>query len=276
MHGLDQIYTDSSLGNGAGAAGFVWLKAIGLRQVRGTVCVLAAALLVPLTGILWQSAYSAGARWWMGFPALLMFLAGWTILGPVAGAPWTAVLSISLSLGLFLTAVGLVACEGAWRRELGDVKEDFQRPGVFAVGVLTTAFLIAHVVVGIGGKKTFYFGVVPHLVCAVVAAALVVSLVAMVLHRHPEIRTLTRPALALVSVLPMEIMLGIWCYLLNMRQPAEAWGQLHQMTVVIAGELHLLGGGVLGALSLLMTLRARTQLTARVIASPLKRGAVEA
>lgn len=274
LHGLDRMFSDQALSGEVSAAGLLWLKVIGLPQVRGILLGLAAVLLAFVTGGLWPGASSSWLRWWMGVPFVLMTGASWTIW-VTSKSHWLPVLSIVLSLLLFLIAVGLATCTAESGRCFGVVKEDFQRPGIFAMGVLATLVLVVHVVFGIGGEGS-PFGGIPHLVCMVASASMVVSLVAMVLRRHPEIRALTRPAIALVYLLPAEMLLGNWCYLLGVRQSGEAWLPLHQNAVVFAGELHLLGGGVLGALSLLVTLRARTQLTARVIASPLKRGAVEA
>lgn len=269
LHGLDQIYAIPA----AGGTALVWLKAIGLWPVRGTLLVLAAVLLASVAGGLAQNASSVWTRWWTGVPVVLMLGISWTLWGPWAGARWMPVLSIALSLLLFWLAVGLTTCTGGGRC-FGAAKEDFQRPGIFAVGVMSTCFLFAHVLFGTGNEESL-FGFFPHLVGLLASAPSVIWLVAMVLHRHPEVRSLTRPAVALVCLLPVEILLGIWNYLLSVRQPAEMWLPF-QTNIVFAGELHLLGGGVLGALSLLVTLRARMQLTARVIASPLKRGAVEA
>ena len=273
LHGLDQLYADQNLG-GTSAAGLVWLKTVGLQQVRGILLAVAAVLLAVLAGGLQQDAAGSWTRWWIGFPALLMAGISWTLWGAFANSHWMPSLSIALSLLLFLVAVGLSICTGESRRCFGVVKEDFQRPGVFAVGVLSTVFLFAHVVIEVGPRYTL-FGSIPHQVSLVVGAPLVICLVAMVLRRHAEVHSLTRPAVLLACLLPVNMALGNWCYMLGMRQPADAWLQIHRNTVV-AGELHLLGGAVLGALSLVVTLRARTQLSARVIASPLKRGAVEA
>ena len=273
LHGLDQLYAGSYLGE-VSNTGLVWLKTVGLLQTRRGLLAVAAVLLAILAWSFWHGSVSTGVRWWMRLTVLLMIGISWTIWGPFASSHWVPPLSIALSFLLFLMAVGLAICTGEGRRCSGVVKEDFMRPGIFPVGVLSTLLLCTYVIFGVGSGDTL-FGSIPHLVSLAAGAPLVICLVAMVLHRHAEVHSLTRPAVALACLLPVNMLLGSWCFLLSVRQPADAWLQIHRNTVV-AGELHLLGGAVLGALSLVVTLRARTQLTARVIASPLKRGAVEA
>ncbi len=273
LHGLDRLYADASLGE-TSDTGLVWLKTVGLPLMCRGLLVVAAVLLAILALGFWHGPVSAGVRWWVRLTALLMIGVFWTIWGPFASSNWMPSLSIALSFLSFLMAVGLTICAGEGDRCSGMAKEDFLRPGIFPVGVLSTLFLCTYVVFGVGSADTS-FGSIPHLVSLVAGAPLVICLVAMVLHRHAEVHSLTRPAVALACLLPVNMLLGNWCFLLGLRQPADAWLQIHRNTVV-AGELHLLGGAVLGALSLVVTLRARTQLTARVIASPLKRGAVEA
>lgn len=275
LYGLDRMYLQQVIGNGAGTTGRDWLEALDRWQVRGGVLVVAAVLLALLTRGLRTDTPRSWRRAWTGISALLMVAVSLTIWGPDFNSPWIPMLAISLSLLLFLVAVGLAGCTGVHGQAFGGVKEDFQRPGVFAIGVLSTLSLFAQVVLSVGADDAL-FGATPYLVSTVACAVLVVSLVAMVLHRHAEIGPLTRPAIALIVGLPGVMLLGNWCYLLSERQPAEVWLPFHQSVIVVAGELHLLGGGVLGALSLLVTLRARRRLMARVIVSPLKRGAVEA
>lgn len=250
-----------------------WLVLAASPRIQHILLLLITGLTFALVVGWWRRRQTHWLHWWAAAAGLLI-AAEWRVTDqPRLDSGWIAVLSLSAVSLLFLLAVAMLVCTGgSWVRPL-PAKEDFQRPGIFALGAFLTAGLFAQAVLGAGFSHA-ELGITAHLLCTLVVTPLLVCLVGLVLQRHPEMPLLRWPAICLASLLPLQLGLGAWSYLIRIRQPQGVWLPPRQQ--LLAGEFHLLCGALLAAASLLLTLRARKHLTARVISSPPTGGALEA
>lgn len=222
---------------------------LGHRFVAGAV----SALTIILALWLWR----ADSRRWvrrLGGVAVLVIL-GQAILG---GITVVYGLPVAVSVGhaclgqlVFCVAVCLALFTGEkWRwEELKTV--DFSLPSLRRLAAGTTGLVFLQLMVGAAFRHNG-FGIVPHLIGAVLVTAGIAWIAARILSRFSGEPRLTRPALLLVGLLVAQLGLGIGSYILKLGarlapQPLPP--------VVLVTTAHVAVGALVLVVSLVVTLQ---------------------
>jgi len=188
---------------------------------------------------------------------------GWTALGLVVaqallgalrvlqGHPKvTATMHATLAQIFFVTVVSLALLTSAWwQRDLLSL-DDRGSPHLRSLAVVTTAAIFVQLILGAGFRHGA-FGILPHLVGAVVVAFLIVWTCRAVRKRFGQIRDLRGWGILLQAFLGTQILLGIAAYwavvkAMNAVQPSP--------TYVLVTVAHVLVGALTLASSVLLTL----------------------
>jgi heme A synthase len=96
------------------------------------------------------------------------------------------------------------------------------------------------------------FGIIPHIVGAVVVTVLIVSTVVIIMKRHASERYLARPAKLAVSLLVVQIGLGIAAYLARLASAGDPQPLEPMVSLTVA---HLVVGGLTLATMVVLALR---------------------
>jgi cytochrome c oxidase assembly protein subunit 15 len=217
------------------------------RLMAGTVAVLTAILAIWLA--------RRGSRF-------LQNLA-WTALGLVIGQAilggmrvlfhdpaLTATIHAILAQIFFVTVVSLaLLTSGWWNSDLAELY-DPGSPPVRTLSLITTTAIFVQLILGAGFRHGA-FGILPHMIGAVVVLFLVVWTGRTVRTRFGSVRDLRRCGILLQAFLGTQILLGVAAYWavvqeIKLAQPT--------MTYVILTVAHVLVGALTLAASVLLTL----------------------
>jgi len=232
---------------------YPWSKMVGgifwehsHRLIGSAVGLLTVALAVVL-GV------TEPRRWlrWLGVAAVaVVSLQG--VLGGLRVVLVTETLAVlhgALAPAFFALTVGL----GLWTsREWTAAPDAAPAAGTLLLrrlALLTTAGIYLQIVLGAAlahlGQRLD-----AHLAGAVLLAVLVPLLAARILRRHADRPGLVRPALALVGLVAFQLLLGLGTYLVRL-----TGAELSPVAVVAIPVAHRLGGALLLAAGLVLTLR---------------------
>lgn len=220
----------------------------GHRMIAGTVGILTVLLALWL----WRSEHRSWVRR-LGAVAVLVVVAQ-AVLGGITVLFYLPVtISVShacLAQIFFCIMVGLaIFTRSEWRWD----EQKFQDTGAPTVRHLaagTTAAIFLQLMLGAAFRHNG-FGIIPHVIGAVIVTVGVLWLLVRILVTYARERSLVRPALLLAALLLVQVFLGLSSYIekigaINAPQPLPA--------VVAVTTTHVAVGALLLASSLVVTL----------------------
>lgn len=137
-------------------------------------------------------------------------LGGVRVLMGEEGKTWIAVPHALVAQSFFaaIVSIAVFTSRGWWeRKRSGEVEWSTARLAVWSVGAM-----LAQLVLGAGFRHRV-FGIIPHIVGAVVVTSIVVWMAMKVMSCHKEDRYLKRPATIAVVLLFIQLCLGLAAYL---------------------------------------------------------------
>jgi heme a synthase len=188
---------------------------------------------------------------------------GWTALGLVIAQgvlggvtvkyllpPPISAAHATLAQLFFIAIVSITLFTGTWWQSDLPLLEDTGSPRLRSLAALTTAAIFVQLILGAGFRHGA-FGIVPHLVGAVVVLFLVVFTGRTVRKRFGKVRDLRRWGILLQSALGIQILLGLAAYWAVVKAVQDAQPTTVYVVMTVA---HVLGGALTLAASLILTL----------------------
>jgi cytochrome c oxidase assembly protein subunit 15 len=188
---------------------------------------------------------------------------GWTALGLVIAQgvlggvtvkyllpPPISAAHATLAQLFFIAIVSITLFTGKWWQSDLPLLEDTGSPRLRSLAALTTAAIFVQLILGAGFRHGA-FGIVPHLVGAVVVLFLVVFTGRTVRKRFGKVRDLRRWGILLQSALGIQILLGLAAYWAVVKAVQDAQPTTVYVVMTVA---HVLGGALTLAASLILTL----------------------
>jgi heme a synthase len=188
---------------------------------------------------------------------------GWTALGLVIAQgilggltvkyllpPPISTAHATLAQLFFITTVSITLFTSRWWQSDLAPLEDSASPQLRSLAALTTAAIFLQLILGAGFRHGA-FGIVPHLIGAVVVLFLVIFTGRTVRKRFGKIRDLRRWGILLQSFLGIQILLGLAAYWAVVRAAQEAQPTSVYVVTTVA---HVLGGALTLAASVALTL----------------------
>lgn len=222
----------------------------GHRMIAGTVGLLTILLAVWI----WISEPRRWVRWLAGFAVLAVVLQA--VLGGVTVLlklpPIVSVGHATLGQTFLALAVSLALFTGADWRWTEAKFEDTSSPPLRQLTVGLTAAIFVQLVLGASFRHAA-FGIVPHVVGGVAVSLLLVWVVARVLLDFQLEPQLTRPARVLLSLLALQLLLGLAAY----NQLAISPGAARSLPLAVGiTTAHVAVGALILAASVVLTLEA--------------------
>jgi cytochrome c oxidase assembly protein subunit 15 len=218
------------------------------RVVAALVAILTVSLAVWLT----RAFVRAPARlWgWIAF-ALVLAQAGLGALRVTLGHPaLIATTHATLAQIFFIVVVGLTLLTSAWWRRDFAPLDDPGSPRLCSLSTWTTAAILIQLVLGAGFRHGA-FGILPHLVGAVVVLFLAVWTSRTVRERFGHLRDLCRWGILFQAFLGTQILLGFSAYW----AVAESHNAVQPVLLYVLIEVaHVVVGALTLAVSVLLTL----------------------
>lgn len=217
------------------------------RLMAGTVATLTAILAIWLA--------RRGSRFLqnLGWIALGLVIAQ-AILGGMRvlfhDPALTATIHAILAQIFFVTVVSLALLTGGWWNSDLAGLDDPASPPVRTLCLITTAAIFVQLILGAGFRHGA-FGILPHMVGAVVVLFLVVWTGRTVRKRFGSVRDLRRWGILLQAFLGTQILLGVAAYWAVVQEIKAAQPT---MTYVVLTVAHVLVGALTLAASVLLTL----------------------
>jgi len=217
------------------------------RLMAGTVAVLTAILAI------WLARRGSRFLQKLGWTALGLVIAQ-AILGGMRvlfhDPALTATIHAILAQIFFVTVVSLaLLTSGWWNSELAEL-DDPGSASVRTLSLITTTAIFVQLILGAGFRHGA-FGILPHMIGAVVVLFLVVWTGRTVRKRFGSVRDLRRWGILLQAFLGTQILLGVAAYWAVVQEIKAAQPTL---TYVILTVAHVLVGALTLAASVLLTL----------------------
>jgi cytochrome c oxidase assembly protein subunit 15 len=222
----------------------------GHRMIAGTVGLLTIFLAIWI----WISEPRRWVQWLAGFAVLAVVLQA--VLGGVTVLlklpPIVSVGHATLGQAFFSTVLSLALFTGAdwgW----GEAKlEDGFSPSLRQLALGLTAATFVQLVLGASFRHAA-FGIVPHIVGAVIVSLLVIWVAPRVLRQFPQEPRLAGPARILLLFLALQLLLGLAAYHVLVTAPGMARSLPLAVGVTTA---HVAVGALMLATSIVLTLEA--------------------
>jgi len=156
--------------------------------------------------------------------------------------PLIAIAHALVAQSFLALIVGLVVITSARWREDKSLTEDSAHPSARWLVILTICAVLAQAALGAGFRHGA-FGVIPHMAGAAVVFLLIVWTSLTIVHYHGRDAYLRRPALALLTLLSFQLILGLLAYAARLQshndpQPLEPMITL-TLAHVVVGALTL-------------------------------------
>ncbi len=196
-------------------------------------------------------------RWlrWLAMGAFLLVvvqavLGGITVLFDLPSAISTA--HAATAQIFFCTLVALVLFTGPWWQSDLPMLEEKARPTLRSVATATVVVIFLQLVLGAAYRHNA-FGVLPHVFGAGVVTAMVAWSATIVLCRHREIAPLRQAAKLLLTLLIVQVCLGVTAYWAVLYQNQLAQPALLPVVITVA---HVVNGALTLAAALWLSLVA--------------------
>jgi heme a synthase len=150
----------------------------------------------------------------------------------------------------FITIIGITLFTGKWWQSDLPLLEDTGTPRLRGLAALTTFMILLQLVMGAGFRHGA-FGILPHLIGAVLVFFLVILTGRSVRKRFGNVRDLRRWGILLQAFLGIQILLGLAAYWAVVKAAQEAQPTTIYVVLTVA---HVLGGALTLAASVVLTL----------------------
>ncbi len=227
----------------------------GHRMIATTVGMLTVIL------ALWM--WRAEKRSWMrklGFAALAAVivqgvLGGLTVL--LLLPPAVSISHACLAQLFFSTTVSIaIFTSRPWLSGAVPVR-DHGWPSLRSMAIAVPALVLIQIALGAGFRHRA-FGLIPHILGALVVASAITMIAAFVLHQFPEHAALSRSAKVLLIVTAIQIFLGIFAYLVRARAASDP------IPMVIVTVAHVATGALTLASSIALSIQILRNVTAPI------------
>jgi len=148
-----------------------------------------------------------------------------------------------------------------------DHVEDYGWPSLRSLAVLTPVLVLLQIGLGAGFRHRA-FGLLPHVIGAMIVPLVILLVGAFVLHQFPKHRALRPAAVGLLAITGVQIVLGIVAYVARMNA-AE-----YPLTMVLTTVAHVATGGLTLAASVVLAIQIRRNVHARTSEAAATRQAV--
>jgi cytochrome c oxidase assembly protein subunit 15 len=190
---------------------------------------------------------------WVAFAGVVAqaLLGGVRVLLGESSKPFIAVPHALVAQSFFATLVSIaVFTSRSWvgRREI--IRER-RGPRLRQLSAITVAAVLVQLVLGAAYRHQA-FGIIPHIVGAITVTALVTWTALTVLRRHGQDGFLSRPAIASLAFLVVQLVLGISAYLARMAAHGHPQPLEPMITLTVA---HVVVGALTLAALVVLTLR---------------------
>jgi heme a synthase len=177
----------------------------GHRMIAAFVGLLS----VVLAGWLWRVESRRSVRW-LGVAAVAAVVAqgilgGITVLFFLPPAVSSA--HAALAQLFFTTIVSIALFTSAWWEQERPTVGDFNRPGIHSFAIVTAAAVLVQLLLGAAFRHKG-FGIIPHLVGAVVVTTLIFALAGALRRRFSRVPLLRVSARALHALIGIQLLLG--------------------------------------------------------------------
>ncbi len=210
---------------------------------------------------IWRSDGRAEMRklGWIAFAAVVAqaLIGGVRVLTGEAGKPFIAVPHALVAQSFFGTIVAIaVFTSHGWREQTKSKTVDARtaRLTLYSVGAV-----LVQLVLGAGFRHRA-FGIIPHIIGAVIVAAILLWTVMTIVARHKEERSLRRPAMTAIALLIVQLGLGVGAYLARMASTGDPQPLEPMISLTVA---HLTIGALLLADLVVLMLRCHGSMSAR-------------
>lgn len=220
----------------------------GHRMIASAVGFLTVILAVWL----WRSE----SRTWMkrlGLIAVVAVIAQGVLGGLTVLYMLPKAISIShacLAQLFFSTTVGIAMFTSPGWRKGPDIVEDSGFPSLRSLAVAGSALTLTQVALG-AGFRHHAFGIIPHVVGAIIVAVVLLTLATFVLVQFPKHASLSRPAWMLIGITAIQIILGIVAYVVRLNH----WEMAPTGVLVASTVTHVAFGALTFAASIALTLQ---------------------
>jgi len=230
------------------------------RVIAAIVSLLTLALAIAVASSKWKSSTKAAHR--LGWTALLLIIAqallgGFRVLEgyPAISATAHAVLAQIY----FISIIVLTMIISPWWQRTAPRLTESASPSVVTAGVLTTLVIVVQLILGAGFRHGAW-GILPHLIGFLFVTGFVIWTAALAKKRFGADGDIRKGVVLLHATFGVQVLLGFAAYwavekALTAVQPT--------FTYVVLTVAHVLGGALLLAASVLLTLKA-----ARLIPGP--------
>jgi cytochrome c oxidase assembly protein subunit 15 len=188
---------------------------------------------------------------------------GWTALGLVIAQgilggltvkyllpPPISTAHATLAQLFFVTVVGITLFTSQWWRSDLQQLDDIGSPRLSSLATLTTVAIFSQLILGAGFRHGA-FGILPHVIGAVVVLILVILAGRTVRKRFGTVRDLRKWGILLQSFLGIQILLGLAAFWAVVKAAQEAQPTIVYVTITVA---HVLGGALTLMASVVLTL----------------------
>ena len=165
--------------------------------------------------------------------------------------PLIAPLHALIAQSFFGLVVALVLLTSADWWKLKPLKEDARFPSTRRLTVITVCAVLMQLVLGAGFRHGA-FGILPHVVGALVVSSLVIWTALIILHRYGGDAYLRRPTLTTLVLLSCQVALGILAYVARLKSRFDAQPLEPMISLTVA---HVVVGALTLASLLVLTLR---------------------
>lgn len=223
------------------------------RVIAGLVAILTLVLAIVVASAKWKCATKVAHR--LGWTSLLLVIAQ-ALLGAfrvLEGYPAiSATAHAVLAQIYFITIVTLTMLISPWWQRNEPRLTESESPRVVTAGAITTLVIVIQLVLGAGFRHGAW-GILPHLIGFVFVTGFVIWVARLAKKRFGADPDVRRGVVLLHATFGMQVLLGIAAYwavenALTDVQPT--------FTYVILTVAHVLGGALVLAASLLLTLKA--------------------
>jgi len=165
--------------------------------------------------------------------------------------PLIAIPHALVAQSFFALIVGLIVITSAKWQQKGLLGKDFGKPTLRMLSILTVCAVLAQAALGAGFRHGA-FGVLPHIVGAVLVSLLMIWATLTILRRHSPDSYIRRPAVAMLTLLSCQLLLGPLAYLARLRSYSDPQPLEPMITLTVA---HVVVGALTLASAVVLMLR---------------------
>lgn len=190
---------------------------------------------------------------WIAFGGVVAqaLLGGVRVLLGEQGKLYISVPHALVAQSFFGTLVAIaVFTSKSWTKPIS-IKSDSVSSPLRRMTAISIAAVLAQLVLGAGFRHRV-FGIIPHVIGAIVVAALILWTVTLVMRRHGRDPYLRKPAMALYGLLFAQLGLGVCAYLARLASADDPQPLEPMITLTVA---HVVTGAMTLATLILLTLR---------------------